>query len=825
MRHPAVPIFLVLAAGALAACHLPAVALPWTAAAAVAAWQTALVAYVAARPRVFAAAAFASLALSASAAAQHEDHSRRQAPVRSFAPSAGALAPATTAPAGDAIVLEGVLREDAVPRGDRVALRLQVDHVWVRQAPVAAPGGVSLSVGGQFGVAAAGEWTRGRRIRVPATLRRPARYLNDGVADGEKLAAWRGTALVGSVKSASLVDVVAHAPPLEEAFARARARVRRALAAAMADDPEAAAVAIAILIGDRAGLSDDVERRLQRAGTYHVIAISGGNIALFAALAWAAARVLLRGRRAAIVTAMLIVAGYGLMVGAGASVGRAVVAAMIVLSATLVDHRAPPLNALAAVGIAFLAWDPLALADVGFLLSLGATAGILIAMPFWLPALERRLPAMAGRSGRAVRGAILAAAAVILASAAAEIVLLPIQAAAFHRLTLAGLALNLIAIPAMATVQIAGMTLVALDLAGLASLPGAAAICRAGARALVDSAGFVDTWPWLAWRVASPPWWLIAAYAAACAAMVSNRRPRLTRGLAAAAAAAGVAIAMSAPARATGDARLTLTMLDVGQAEALALRLPSGRALLIDAAGPGGAFDIGDRVVVPALLARGITRLDGFVLTHPDVDHIGGSGAVVTDLAPPRLFEGIAPARHPERDALAAAAGRAGMSVESLRAGGSIARDGVVINVLHPPPPDWERQRVRNDDSLVLEILLGDVSLLLMGDAGEAVEREIVPRLAQARVRILKAGHHGSRTSTSAFLLAAARPAAALISAGRGNLYGHPHPSVVARLEAAGASVFRTDRDGQLDVATDGRVVEIRRWSGPAWRIAARPVR
>lgn len=819
-------MFLALVAGALLAFRLPSHGLLWTAAAAVGAWQVALVAYAAARPAVFGIAALASLSLSAAAAAQHEDHARRHAPVRAFAPPAGAVAPmATPRLAGDAIVLEGVLREDAVPRGDAVTLRLRVERVLVRRSPIDTSGGVSVSVGGQFGAAASGEWTRGRRIRVPATLRRPARYLNDGVADGEKLAAWRGTALVGSVKSASLVEVIAHATPLEEAVARVRARVRRALASAMAHDPEAAAVAVAILIGDRAGLSDDVERRLQRAGTYHVIAISGGNIALFAALAWAVARLLLRGRRAAIVTAMVIVAAYGLMVGAGASVGRAVIAAMVVLAATLVDHRAPPINALAAVGIAFLAWDPLALADVGFLLSFGATAGILIAMPMWLPALERRLPAAAGYRGRAARGAVLGAVAIILASAAAELVLLPIQAAAFHRLTLAGLALNLIAIPAMATVQVAGMALVALDVAGFAGVPVAAAICRAGARTLVDSAGLVDVWPWLAWRVASPPWWLIAAYAAACATALWNRRPRLRAGFVAVAAGTAAAIVVSAPARLASEARVTLTMLDVGQAEAMVLRLPSGRALLVDAAGPGGAFDIGDRVVVPALLARGIRRLDAFVLTHPDVDHIGGSGAIVTDLVPPRLFEGIAPARHPERDALVAAAGRAGMSIEALRAGGSIAREGVVIRVLHPPPPDWERQRVRNDDSLVLEVLVGDIALLLTGDAGEAVERAIASRLAPARVRILKAGHHGSRTSTSAVLLEAARPAAALISAGRGNLYGHPHPSVIAQLEAAGASVFRTDRDGQIDVATDGREVEIRTWSGRAWRIAARPAR
>ena len=92
----------------------------------------------------------------------------------------------------------------------------------------------------------------------------------------------------------------------------------------MPDDREAAGVATAILIGDRAGLSDQVERRLQRAGTYHVIAISGGNIALFAALAWAFARACVGARRPAILAAMIVVTAYGLLVGTGASVGRAV---------------------------------------------------------------------------------------------------------------------------------------------------------------------------------------------------------------------------------------------------------------------------------------------------------------------------------------------------------------------------------------------------------------------------------------------------------------------------------------------------------------------
>src|SRR6185369_198848 len=121
--------------------------------------------------------------------------------------------------------------------------------------------------------------------------------------------------------------------------------------------------------------------------------------------------------------------------------------------------------------------------------------------------------------------------------------------------------------------------------------------------------------------------------------------------------------------------------------------------------------------------------------------------------------------------------------------------------------PDWERPRVRNDDSVVLEVVYGEVALLLTGDIGADVEREILPRLTPARIRILKVAHHGSRTSSSRELLDGWRPQLAIVSCGRGNRFGHPAPEVIARLESIGAQVFRTDRDGEVTVETDGHAV------------------
>jgi competence protein ComEC len=141
-------------------------------------------------------------------------------------------------------------------------------------------------------------------------------------------------------------------------------------------------------------------------------------------------------------------------------------------------------------------------------------------------------------------------------------------------------------------------------------------------------------------------------------------------------------------------------------------------------------------------------------------------------------------------------------------------RGGVRLRVLHPPEPDWERPRVRNDDSVVLEAVYGDVAILLAGDITAQVERAIVPELTPARVRVLKVAHHGSRTSSSRELVEAWRPQLALVSAGRGNTFGHPAREVVERLEQAGARVLRTDRDGQITVETDGHTLTWRTFTG-----------
>jgi competence protein ComEC len=209
-----------------------------------------------------------------------------------------------------------------------------------------------------------------------------------------------------------------------------------------------------------------------------------------------------------------------------------------------------------------------------------------------------------------------------------------------------------------------------------------------------------------------------------------------------------------------------------------------------------------------------MSSLDALLLTHGDPDHIGGAMPLIEDFSPHEVWQGIPVPRAIPLQAVLARASTSGIPIEERRAGEDFHVGGARVVVLHPSPPDWERPRVRNDDSVVLEVIFGDVALLLTGDVGSDVERQILPRLIPARTRVLKVAHHGSRTSTSQELLDAWRPDIALISCGRMNPFGHPAPDVMARLKAIGARIYRTDLDGEITVESDGQHVVVRTFTG-----------
>jgi competence protein ComEC len=722
-------------------------------------------------------------------------------------------------------VLVGVLRADATLRPYGVSLSLDVRTVSAG-AQIPARGGVLLTVAGASAADRVGQWRAGRTIRVPAELRRPSRYLNPGVADDERGLARRGTTLVGSAKSGMLVEIVAGGGRLSEAAAEVRAFVRSALATAVGRwSAQSAGIVTAIVIGDRAGLDDGLERRLQEAGTYHVIAISGGNIAILAGLTLAGFRVAGLLGRTAMLTAIAGLLAFDYVVGGGASVNRATLMAVVYLAARAIDLRGPPFNALALVAGLLVAVQPLAVADPGFLLTFGATAAIIAVVPL-VPV--RALPRL-----------VAPLAAMFAASLAAEAALLPVGAFLFSRVTLAGLALNFAAIPLMALAQVAGLAVVpAAVLSPL--LAGALGwVAHMGAEGLVRSADLLDLAPALTWRVAPPSWTAIVVYygglvgawtiwRVAPQALSGREGPlrRLAwRGAVSAAVLSLVWIAAEpwiARSR-RGDGHLHITFMDVGQGDAALVRFPGGSTLAIDAGGlPGASFDVGDRVVAPVLRHLGVRRLDALALTHGDADHIGGARSLLTEFRPEDVWEGIPVPPHEPLRTLRRTAESINAAWTNVQTNDLITIDGVRLVVRHPALADWQRQDIRNDDSIVVELLWRDVSVVLTGDIGRDVERSIAASFGPSPLRIVKVPHHGSRSSSSADLVDALGPRAAILSVGRGNRFGHPAPEVVERYRRAGAEVFRTDQDGAISLETDGHLVDIRTFTGRRTFVRAR---
>ena len=693
------------------------------------------------------------------------------------------------------------LLEDAAIREDYVSLRAHVIGLESEGRWLSAEGGVTLSVSGEAALAQAPEWRAGRLVEAYATFRRPARYLNDGLADFERQLALDGTTLLGSIKSALLVDVVRSGSSLDELAARLRAHTRSAVTRWVAPhDVTAAAIVTAVLIGDRTGLPDEVTDRLQRAGTYHVIAISGGNIAVLAGLVLGLLALSgLNGRvRAAVAIVMLLL--YAEIATAGPSVWRATTMAVVYLTARLLEHRTPPWQATTLAAAVMTIVAPLDVRGIGFVLTFGATGALLesarVGKPLWIH-LHIGAPPW--------RRAVLWLGASVGASIAVELVLLPVSAQGFSRVTLAGPLLNLAAVPLMAVAQVCGLVVAICDAWPVIARP-LGWVASVSASGIVQSARFVDYAPALAWRVPPPGLLTLAVYYTSLLIVVFARTAK--RRVAGTAVLIVVLLFIAGVVswtRSTAVRGIRLTMFDVGQGEALLLESGSTR-LQVDAGGvPFGAgnFDIGARVVAPALWDRGIRSLDALLLTHGDPDHVGGAATLLDAFHPRALWEGVVVPRHTPSHQIREHAALAGTPVAVRRQDESFRWGDARIRVLHPPEPDWERPRVRNDDSVVLEVSCGDVALLLTGDIGGDVERLIAPQLTPARIRVLKVAHHGSRTSSSSALLEAWRPQIALISAGRGNSFGHPAPEVIDRLQSVGAEIYRTDRDGQITLESD----------------------
>ncbi|MEA2235703.1 MAG: competence protein ComEC [Thermoanaerobaculia bacterium] len=528
-----------------------------------------------------------------------------------------------------------------------------------------------------------------------------------------------------------------------------------------AGHPVEVALVEALALGRSERLGDDVRDSYKRGGTYHLLVFSGLQIAFAAALIALALR-WLRAPRTADWSLLIFSVIAPMFIGPTASVSRATIGIGIYAISRILHRPTTLENLWCVAALVRLIIAPQDLIEPAFHLTYAGAGALLFA----------------GKALAAWRARWIAYAA------SAELAITPLTLFHFHQYALGGSVMTMLLTPIVFAMLVVSMAICAIPCDALFVILGALhRLCT-----FVNGVA-APVWGFFA---APPPAAVVIGYALAMLA-IAFLRGRL-RAIAILAAMLIPIIGAIVVGRSDVDVP-RLTMLDVGQGDALLLRSP-GHVVLIDAGGRLGDGHFGERELLPMLVDRGVRRIDVAVLTHVHPDHCGGLPAVLTNLEvgtlwiSPRRFRGDCAQRVLEVCSLRA------IPIHLVRDGdtrvvGAIALRAFVADRTFKHSPE-------NNSSVVLRASIGRWNVLLTGD----VERDAEELLARQDIKadVLKVGHHGSKTSTTPVLLDAVRPRIALISCGLRNIFGHPHPSVVESLRSRGVRAWRTDRSGSIDL-------------------------
>jgi competence protein ComEC len=645
----------------------------------------------------------------------------------------------------------------------------------------------------------------GSRIALRGRLASFDEARNPGEASERAVERERGndahleSATILHIAPGSAWDARAWLPRAHEwAYAQLRARL---------GEPSASVVA-GELWGERAALPPDVRLEFQETGTVHVLVTAGLHLGAVATLAMLLISLGSPPRRVACMVAIAVVWAFAVWSGAQLPALRAASMVTIALAARACGRSAFSWNALAMAAAVVAMAKPEAVASASFAMSFSCVGAILsCAGP-----LERFVHRVAALPP-SVREAIVL-------SAATQLGTWPLSAAIFLQFATYSPLANLAVVPCVALTMALGAAQLALSWT-----PALAQACAnlnswllAWMLAVVRT---ISTLPGAAIPMSPAPSWCIAFYDAALLAA-----PWLWRNGARTAAAAGLLIAAGfvlAPPR-SYDGRLRVTVLDVGQADAIAIETPAGHALLVDAGGrlergrqsdDSTAERVGERIVVPFLLRQGIRSLDALIISHPHGDHVGGCSPVLRKIRVAEIADGgQVYGGHAYQDCLAVARvervpivyPRAGMEWRT--------EDGVTLHFLGPSLPLIANSRNDiNENSIAFILRYKTFCMLFTGDAGAAAEERLLDEGVNLRCAVLKVGHHGSAYSSTPAFIAAVHPRYAIISVGRHNLFGHPAPSTIATLRRFGATLYRTDQDEAVTIDFRAGAAEVSKQS------------
>lgn len=701
---------------------------------------------------------------------------------------------------GTAMRIRGVLRDDPEIRDTSQRFAVSVREVQRAGAWQPASGGV-LVRGPLLPERLAGDV-----VELEGALESPP------VLDGFDYADYLARQGIRSVMEYPSTRRIGHEEPnvARSTVLRVRRSLSRALAVSL-PEPQAS-LAHGVLLGQRSALPAELNEQLNATNTSHLVVVSGSNVVLVSSFCtmlfgW------ITGRRRALLLSVVAIAAYAFLIGASPPVLRASAMGVVLVIARSSGRQSNGITSLLFAAAIMAGVTPPVLRDVSFQLTFAATAGIMyIAAPVKRACIEAVGWLMRREDVPRVVGPMFAEP--LSVTIAATIATAPLLALYFGRASLVGLPANMLIVPAFPLI-LASAALAALG----GMIPHAHLLFAAPAHVMLSY--WITVVGWFAAlpnaNVAFDGYsggLLLATYAAATLILIivsrlvrsssgrhlAQSRPfswrTASRRALLVAPIAGI-IGAGFIARPAPPPRLEVTVLDVGQGDAILIETPSGVDVLVDA-GPG-----------PAAL-RGLGRqlpwhdrsIDLAIVTHTQGDHATGMLTVFERYDVRRLIVGGNDDASVLAGELRDAAMTEGIAAEAASDASFDLGDGVVLQIIVPRAADGSAL-AGNDASAVVRLVYGGVSFLLAGDIEAAGERALIERGADLAATALKVPHHGSRTSSTREFLDAVAPQVSVASAGADNRFGHPAPDVLERLDDYGA-VYTTAQDGDVRFSTDG---------------------
>lgn len=561
----------------------------------------------------------------------------------------------------------------------------------------------------------------------------------------------------------------------------------------------------AILLGDKSGLENDTKTEFSRAGLSHVMAVSGMHVGfilmpiwLLIPLFWASKS----GRPLGLLIIIGILLGYAGLTGFSSSVSRASITAALLAFGKLFQQNRDSVNTTGVAALVIVVYNPGSMFQIGFQLSFCAVLVILVLAPVLADLLPKDIRF-------SWKGAIIQ---FIGISTMVQFGLFPILATTFGEFSVAGPMANMLGVPLTQLLFLWSMF--ALPMSFLLPELGSWIMIPAEwiAHGLLLVAGIVGKQDWAWVKIHSMPEMLSAIWVMLIGFLGSVLVPELRWKWLVLVLGMLLVSGVSEKIQAGRGYELEVRVLDVGQGDATIVRCPSGKVVLVDSGVWSPGYDSGKSVILPELKALGVEKIDAVILSHPHGDHVGGMLSLLENIGVGRIYQSDFEYGSGLFRGYMLAAERVGAQVVRVERGDVVMEcSEAPFLVLHPGNDAYGSDP--NAWSVVVKLVYGKTSFLFTGDAEEVAEHEMVKRFGLGlKSDWLKAGHHGSKTSSGDEFLNRVGAEHIVVSLAYKNRYNHPHQIATKRLLNQSSKIKYTSLDRGLVYVSNGQKIRLRDW-------------